>query len=147
MALKFSFFRTPKHRVFNYQPLYYDERKEELEERIARAKEEAQRENWEAGNRQKTVESTLKTTDHKQKVAENAQQTTDEPKKANTTIKSENPHYIPGKNIRHNFRKSVYESRRRPGSPLIMRLIVMLSMIGVMVALYYIAQAFGLFFV
>ena len=28
------FFKTPKHRVFNYQPLYYDPRKEELEEKI-----------------------------------------------------------------------------------------------------------------
>lgn len=28
------FFKTPKHRVFNYKPLYYDPRKEELEEKI-----------------------------------------------------------------------------------------------------------------
>lgn len=37
-SLKWSimgiFFKTPKHRVFNYQPLYYDPRKEELEEKI-----------------------------------------------------------------------------------------------------------------
>ncbi len=28
------FFRVPKHRQFNYQPIYYDEQKEQLEERI-----------------------------------------------------------------------------------------------------------------
>jgi len=113
MGLKLSFFTTPKHRVYNYKPLYYDQRKEELEERIARAKEEAQSEEWAAQDKKST----------------------------------ENPHYIPGKNIRQNFRKSMFENRRRPGSPLIMRIIVLLSMIGVMVALYYVAQAFGLFFV
>lgn len=125
MGLKLSFFRTPKHRVFNYQPLYYDQRKEELEERIARAKEEAQIENW---------------------TAENAQDKAERQKNGITSVR-ENPHYIPGKNIRQNFRKSVFENRRRPGSPFIMRIIVLLSMIGIMVALYYVAQAFGLFFV
>ncbi len=31
MALKISFFSTPKHRVFHYEPLYYDENKERRE--------------------------------------------------------------------------------------------------------------------
>ena len=43
MGLNLSFFRTPKHRVFNYRPLYYDERKEDLKERIENAQ------NWEKG--------------------------------------------------------------------------------------------------
>ena len=29
--MKISFFKTPKHRVFNYTPVYYDERKEHRE--------------------------------------------------------------------------------------------------------------------
>lgn len=33
----FKLFNTPKHKVFNYQPVYYDERKEALEEKIAAA--------------------------------------------------------------------------------------------------------------
>jgi len=32
MAL-FNFFNVPKHRTFNYQPRYYDPRKEEMENR------------------------------------------------------------------------------------------------------------------
>ena len=28
------FFKVPKHRQFNYQPVYYDEQKERLQERI-----------------------------------------------------------------------------------------------------------------
>lgn len=32
------FFKTPSHRVFNYQPLYYNERKEILEQKIDKAR-------------------------------------------------------------------------------------------------------------
>ena len=39
MALP-SFFRTPQHKVFNYAPRYYDERKERREERIKEIKRE-----------------------------------------------------------------------------------------------------------
>ena len=99
MGLNFSFFRTPKHRVFNYQPLYYDERKEALQERIARAKGEAE---------------------------------------------SKNENYVPGRNIRHNFRKSLYESRKNASTPAVIRLIVLLSIVVLMVALYYVFQSVGL---
>ncbi|MFY9116287.1 MAG: hypothetical protein WBK97_00065 [Bacteroidales bacterium] len=38
MAFRISFFRTPKHRVFNYKPIYWDPEKEEFEERIKRTR-------------------------------------------------------------------------------------------------------------
>jgi hypothetical protein len=38
MAL--TFFKTPKNKVFNYKPLYYDKRKEEREKRLKSALEE-----------------------------------------------------------------------------------------------------------
>lgn len=34
MGLNISFFKTPKHRVFHYEPLYYNEQKEKMEERL-----------------------------------------------------------------------------------------------------------------
>ncbi len=40
MGLKISFFKTPKHRVFHYEPIYYDERKEHREELIEEIKKE-----------------------------------------------------------------------------------------------------------
>lgn len=40
MGINISFFKTPKYRVFHYDPIYYDERKERLEEIM----EEAERE-------------------------------------------------------------------------------------------------------
>ena len=101
MAFNLSFFKTPKHRVFNYQPLYYDERKERLEERIAKAREE---EHGRAAN------------------------------------------YVPGKNIRTNFRKALYDNRKMPGSPLIMRIVILISLLGLMVAMYFVARSIGLFF-
>ena len=33
MALNISFFKTPKHKVFTYRPIFYDPEKERLEER------------------------------------------------------------------------------------------------------------------
>ncbi len=37
-----KFFRTYKHKQFNYIPLYYNQQKEELEERIKRIESELQ---------------------------------------------------------------------------------------------------------
>ncbi|MCL2097412.1 MAG: hypothetical protein FWH23_01455 [Bacteroidales bacterium] len=34
MAFRLSFFKTPKHRVFQYNPIYWDPEKEAREERI-----------------------------------------------------------------------------------------------------------------
>lgn len=45
MGFRLSFFKTPKHRVFNYQPIFYDERKERMQERLeAIEKEKAEKE-------------------------------------------------------------------------------------------------------
>lgn len=40
MAMRFSLFKTPKHRVFEYEPMYVDEKKERKEE-LERLVEEA----------------------------------------------------------------------------------------------------------
>ena len=37
----FFFFKTPALRVFNYQPIYYDERKEAIKEKIENAEKRA----------------------------------------------------------------------------------------------------------
>ena len=39
MAFRISFFRTPKHRVFNYKPRYWNPEKEAFEERIKQSRE------------------------------------------------------------------------------------------------------------
>lgn len=47
------FFRTYKHRQFNYIPLYYDRQKEELKERIRRIEQEESGKN--EGEYQKSI--------------------------------------------------------------------------------------------
>lgn len=41
MAIRISFFKTHKHRAFNYTPRHYDPAQEELENRIRKAEREA----------------------------------------------------------------------------------------------------------
>lgn len=51
MGFRLSFFKTPKHRVFNYTPIFYDERKERMQERLdAIEKEKAEQEGREWKN-------------------------------------------------------------------------------------------------
>ena len=45
MAFRFSFFSTPKHRVFTYKPLYYDAAKEDFNERVERARSQVEQGN------------------------------------------------------------------------------------------------------
>ena len=54
MALRISLFKTPKHKVFNYKPIYYDPVKEEFDERVARI-----RASMETEEKQKTREERL----------------------------------------------------------------------------------------
>jgi hypothetical protein len=101
MALGFSFFKTPKHRVFNYQPLYYDERKEAMKERLERLQ----------------VEEMAK-----------------------------EGKYIPGKHIRHSMRKNFYHGKSKGNSLFITRLIIFVSLAGLMIMFYYFARYFSFLF-
>lgn len=40
MSIFFPFYKKPKLRTFNYKPLYYDERKDAMKQRIERIKKE-----------------------------------------------------------------------------------------------------------
>lgn len=119
MAL-FSLFNTPKHRVFNYKPLYYDPVKEELQERI-KAAEEAMRKGEDL--------------DHSAKIHEQAKVEGDNVRR-----------YIPGRNIRGKIQKSVYESRKSSMSPIITRVIIFVSILIMMLAVYFLADKLALFF-
>ncbi|MEN6619236.1 MAG: hypothetical protein ABFC28_07060 [Rikenellaceae bacterium] len=101
MGFNLSLFKTPKHRVFNYQPLYYDEKKEAMEERHARLREEE---------------------------------------------KGKEQGYIPGRLLRGNLRRAVYQNRRGTGSVILNRIIIMAFLIILLFAAYYLAKSFGLFF-
>lgn len=96
MAL-FNFFNVPKHRTFNYQPRYYDPRKEAMEER--------------------------------KKAAE-----------------SHNDFHIIGSHIRGKIQKAVYEGRKSSLSPMMSRIIILVSILAMMAAVYFFADALSNFF-
>ena len=60
MALRFSLFRTQKHRVFDYQPRYVDEAKERKKE-LERLVEEAKSGEYNAGNSGSRIRQGLRT--------------------------------------------------------------------------------------
>ena len=62
------FFKIPKHRQFNYQPIYYDEQKEQLEERIKNIEQEYGIKNGEEYTRLMTKGSFSNYYDRKRKV-------------------------------------------------------------------------------
>ena len=96
MAL-FNFFNVPKHRSFNYQPRYYDPKREELEGRI--------------------------------KAAE-----------------SHNDFHIVGSHIRGKIQKAVYEGRKSSLSPMMSRVIILVSILAMMAVVYFFADALSNFF-
>ncbi|MDR2585037.1 MAG: hypothetical protein LBC84_02285 [Prevotellaceae bacterium] len=112
MAIRLSFFKTPKHRVFNYKPLYYNAEKEELQERLARIRAEMEREAG-TGDDLRTREERL---------------------------------HFPGKSIRGSFQKSLYENRRHAGNNRYTRIIMILSILVLLIAVFYFADGLGFLF-
>ena len=116
----FSLFKTPRHRSFNYKPLYYNEQKEELEERL-RAAEKQKR--------------TGEKYDHSDYIH------------GHESVEGDNVRkYIPGRNIRGKIQKSVYEGRKSAMSPYLTRIIIFVSIIIMMLAVYFLADKLTLFF-
>ncbi len=100
MGLNFGLFKTPKHKVFNYQPLFYDERKEAMKERLERLEEE------------KLMEKGIST-------------------------------YKPGKHIRSNFRKNLYDGKKSSGEGALQRIIMIICIALLLAALFYFADLFS----
>ena len=115
MAFRLSFFKTPKHRVFNYQPLYYDAQKEDLDKRVARALAE------------------LEEKERAQRIAAGEDPRTREERLA-----------YPGSSIRGSYQKAIVGNRRRAGDNRWMRLIIMGSIAALLMAAVYMADGMGL---
>lgn len=106
MALRFSFFKTPKHKVFTYRPLYYDPVKEEFNERVARIRTSMEEEN---------------------------------------RTRQERLHY-PGRSIRGSFQKALYQNRRHAGDNKYVRMVMILSVVALLIAVFYFADGLGFLF-
>jgi len=122
MAFGFKFWHIPEHRVFHYEPRYYDERKERLEEMYKKYG--------------KTMPS----------------EEIDEMATKEGLIEERPKRYIPGMYIRGSFRETYEAkrlSKEKENSPMSMvkKLILALTMIAIAAAAYYLSKGFILLLV
>ena len=122
MAFGFKFWHIPEHRVFHYEPRYYDERKERIEELYKKYGKTMPGEEIDAMARQEGL-------------------TEDTGKR-----------YIPGMHIRGSFRKTYEEkrlSREKDNAPMtiVKRIVLILTLAAVAFAAYYLSKGFVLLLV
>ena len=122
MAFGFKFWHIPEHRVFHYEPRYYDERKERLEEIYKKYGKTMPGEEIEAiAKEEGLVEETGK-------------------------------RYIPGMHIRGSFRKTYEEKRlsaekENSAMSIVKKVVLALTLIAIAAAAYYLSKGFILLLV
>ena len=123
MAFGFKFWHIPEHRVFHYEPRYYDELKEKLEEIYKKYGKTMPGEEIEA-------------------IA----------KKEGLIDEDTGKRYIPGMHIRGSFRRT-YEERRlseekeNSAMSIVKKVILALTLIAIAAAAYYLSKGFILLLV
>ena len=123
MAFGFKFWHIPEHRVFHYEPRYYDERKERLEEIY------------------KKYGKTMPGSEIEAMA-----------KKEGLIEEDTGRRYIPGRHIRGSFRQTYEEkrlSKEKDTSPISIakKVILALTMIAIAAAAYYLSKGFILLLV
>ena len=123
MAFGFKFWHIPEHRVFHYEPRYYDERKERLEEIYKKYGKTMPGSEIEAMAR-----------------------------KEGLIEEDTGRRYIPGIHIRGSFRQTYEEkrlSKEKDTSPISItkKVILALTMIAIAAAAYYLSKGFILLLV
>ena len=122
MAFGIKFWHIPEHRVFHYEPRYYDERKEKLEELYKKYGKTMPGEEIEAiAKKEGLIDETGK-------------------------------RYIPGMHIRGSFRQTYEEkrlSREKDNSPMALakKVIMVLTGLAIAFAAYYLSKGFILLLV
>jgi len=123
MALRLTLFNSPKHKVFNYQPLYFDPEKEKREQRRAQfhfKKEEETQNTGASIDTQTNPEIKVRTREERL--------------------------YYPGKNIRGSFQRALSENRRSPGDNRFVRIVLILSIVILFIAAIYLADGMKFLF-
>lgn len=109
-----SFLPTPKHRVFHYEPRYWNEKEEKMKERYAKyGKEYNPNTPWEG------------------KGSDNAQEKDNEPKN------HLRDGYVPGVLIRDAYRNGIDSNRRKTTNTKLRTIIIIVSLLLAVVAVYY----------
>lgn len=118
MAIRFSFFPTPEHKVFHYEPRYYDPRKERLEQLYEKYG--------------KTPEGMKKAEDELA-----AEQAASGDQASQPGVSKD---YVPGSRIRGAFTRSVDESRRSEGNQKVKKILTLITILAAIVVAYYLSQ-------
>lgn len=123
MAFGFKFWHIPEHRVFHYEPRYYDERKEKLQEIYKKYGKTMPGEEIEAMARKEGL------------IEENS-----------------GKRYIPGMHIRGSFRRTYEEKRlseekESSAMSLVKKVILALTLVALAAAAYYLSRGFILLLV
>ena len=128
-----TFFPRPKHRVFNYTPRYYDERKERLKELYAKYGKEY------PGDDKATMQQAAEDLKDVASYSEVRQaMDTDGGQRKNASGAT----YIPGQYIRGAYRKDTAErigDKKGDTSPL-RTIIILLTVIAAIAVAYYLSQ-------
>ena len=125
-----SFLPTPKHRVFHYEPRYWNEKEEKMRERYAKyGKEYDPKKPWE-GNEAEAGEAS----------AADAQGEAAKPEVKNHLRDG----YVPGVLIRDAYRNGINENRRKAGNTKVRTIIIIVSLLLAFIAVYYFTQGINL---
>lgn len=112
MAIRFTFFPTPEHKVFHYEPKYYDPQKERLEQLYEKYG----------------------------KTPEGMKRAEEELASEGAANNAATPGYVPGKNIRGAFSRSAEEYRKAEGNAKVKRVVMLITVLAAMVVAYFLAQ-------
>ena len=127
-----TFFPRPKHKVFNYQPRYYDERKERLKELYAKYGKEYPGDSKASAQKAAEDLKDLASPGEVREVLDAA-----EGQKANRSGAA----YIPGQYIRSAYRKDTATrlAEGKSSSPL-KTIIVLVTIVAAILVAYYLSQ-------
>ncbi|MBO4764320.1 MAG: hypothetical protein J5508_01245 [Bacteroidales bacterium] len=109
-----SFLPTPKHRVFHYEPRYWNEKEEKMKERYAKyGKEYDPKAPWEG-------------------------KASDEAEPKDTEVKNHlRDGYVPGILIRDAYRNGIDSNRRKTTNTKVRTIIIIVSLLLAFIAVYY----------
>lgn len=118
--MKISFFPVPEHKVFHYEPRFYNPKEEEMRKRY---------------------EKYGKDYDKAKQPYSVAQGNGD-----NSSENKSSDSYVPGQMIRGSFSSKYTSSKRRTANSPIRKIVIVVGVIAAVLVAYYLAQGLSVFF-
>ena len=129
MAFGFKFWHIPEHRVFHYEPRYYDERKERLKELYAKYGKEYPGDDKVSAQQAADDLKDVATYGEVQEVME----------AESSKAASRSGAYVPGQYIRSAYRKGNVERESKTSSPL-RTIVTAVTILAAIAVAYYLSQ-------